>query len=60
MRINDNCYHRDTKDHKRTLFIAKCQQIGQPRRNGKISRNIRSSKTESSRNGQSEQANYQL
>ena len=33
-RRNYNCYHRDTKNHKRTLFIAKCQQIGQPRRNG--------------------------
>ena len=38
------------KNHKRILWTIICQQIGQPRRNGHISRNIQPTKTESGRN----------
>ena len=34
------------------------QQIGQPRRNGQISRNVKITKTQSGRNRQSEQTNH--
>ena len=34
------------KDHKRLLWTAICQQIRQPRKNGKIPRNIQPIKTE--------------
>ena len=48
-----------SKNHKRILWTIIYQQIGQPRRNGQISRNIPPSKTESGRNSQSEQTNHQ-
>ena len=45
------------KNHKRILWIVICQQIGQPRRNGQISRNIQPMNTESKRN-KFEQTNH--
>ena len=47
---------RNTKDYKRILWTAICQQIGQPIRNGQILRIVQPSKTESRRNGKSEQS----
>ena len=38
------------KNHKRILLKIICQQIWQPRRNGQISRNIQSTRTELRRN----------
>ena len=32
--------NRNSKDHKRLLWTTVCQQTGQPRKNGKILRNI--------------------
>ena len=52
-----NQYHRDTKYNENTMKIT-CQQIGQPRRNGQISRNTQLSKTESGGNKQSEQSSH--
>ena len=46
--INNNQYHRDTKNLKRTLWTVICQQTGQSRGNGQASRNIQPAKTESS------------
>ena len=58
MKENKNWYHRHTKNHKRMLQTVICQQIGQPRRNGQISRNIQACKTESGRNRKYEQPNH--
>ena len=40
------------KNHKKTLWTAISQQVGQSRRNKQISRNTLSAKTESRRNRQ--------
>ena len=47
--------HRNTKG---LLQATIYQQIGQPRGNGQMSRNIQSSKTESERNRKSEQTDF--
>ena len=47
MKEENNWFHRDTKNYKRILWTVICQQIGRPRRNGQISRDIQPSKTES-------------
>ena len=44
-----NRYHRNTKDHESLLRTTICQQTGQPRRNGKILRNVQLTKNESVR-----------
>ena len=49
-RKNNNWYHRNKENHVNTLQRVKCQQIGQPRRNGQISRKIKTAKTEWRRN----------
>ena len=49
-RRNINQYHRNTKNHKRILWTTTCQQIWQPRRYGQLSRNIKPTKIESTRN----------
>ena len=41
---------KSKKNHKRTLWTIICQQTGQPRRNGQVSRNIQPAKTKSRRN----------
>ena len=38
------------KNHKRILRTVTCQQIGQPRRNRQLSRNIQLAKTELRKN----------
>ena len=48
----------ETKNHKKTLWTAICQQAGQSRRNEQISRNTLSAKIESRRNRQYEQVNH--
>ena len=54
---NNNWYHRDTKII-RILWAVICQQVGHPRRNGQISRNMQPVKIESGKNWQSEQTNH--
>ena len=43
---------------KRILWTAICQHIGQPIRNGQILRTVQPSKTESWRNGKSEESDH--
>ena len=50
----NNLYYRNTKDHKRLLWITIRQQTEQPRRNGKILKDIQLTKTASGRNRKSE------
>ena len=38
------------KNCKKILWTVLCQQTGQPKRNGQVSRNIHSTKSESRRN----------
>ena len=52
-------HHKNTKDYKRTIRTIICQQNGQLRRNGQISRNVQSPKTESGRNRKYEQTIHQ-
>ena len=48
----------EQKNHNRILQTVICQKIVQPRRNGKISRNIQTFKMESERNRQCEQTDH--
>lgn len=54
---NYNWYQRNTKDHKRQVWIIIYQQIKKFRRNLKISRNIKINQDWIMNNGKSEQAN---
>ena len=47
----------EIQKYKQTLWTVTCQQIGKPRRNGQILKNVQHSKTESGRNRQSERTN---
>ena len=49
---------KNTQKFVRLLQTVICQQIGQLKRNGHISRNIQLAKTESRRNRQFEQTSY--
>ena len=44
-RRNNSRYCRNKKNHKRILWTSICQQTGQPRRNGQVSKNIQPTKT---------------
>ena len=46
---NNNGYHRNTKDCKKTVWTNMCQEIGQPVKNGQVSRIIQSPKTQPGR-----------
>lgn len=50
-------HHRNRKDYKTILWETIWQQVEQTRRNGKVSRIIQSSKTDSGRNIKCKEAN---